>query len=340
MSPESQPVRLGVLGTARIAGAVVPQAQASAYCLVTAVASRSLSKAREFAARHQIPMAFGSYEELLNSPDVDAVYVPLPPAMHHDWTLRAAQAGKHVLCEKPMSLNARETADMIRFCRAAGVVLMDSVMWYHTERARRMRQLIGEGQLGEIRQITSAFTFPGDGLATDNIRFQSALGGGSLLDVGWYCVGLSLWTLGDLPTRVFAAAQWRNQIDWRMNGLMWFPSAAVASFECGFHSIRRRWMEVAGTTSALVCDDFTRPWNPERPRFWIHDAQGASQQHVCEHPPIERCLLEAFCELIRTQQICHAWTELSLQTQLVCDALLRSAQTGVAEAVRTESEPE
>ncbi len=327
------PVRIGILGTARIAKTVVPQMLASEHADVVAVASRSLDKARQFAGEFGIQTAYGSYDSLLTDENVDAVYIPLPPSMHCEWTIKAASAGKHVLCEKPLALDAPQAQHMIDAAIRYQIVLLDAVMWYHTARAKVMRDFILSGQLGEVRQVTSAFTFPGNALADDNLRFSASLGGGSLLDIGWYCIGMSLWMLQQMPERVFATAQWRNEIDLRMNGILWFPNAQMASFESGFDAIRRRWMEVAGTVAALVCDDFTKPWNADRPRFWIHNADGTSDQNIVTHPPIERCLVDAFCELIRRGNIDHDWLRLSLQTQQVCDALLRSARSGVVESL-------
>ena len=139
--------------------------------------------------------------------------------------------------------------------------------------------------------------------------------------------------LQQMPERVFATAQWRDGVDMRMNGILWFPSGQMASFESGFDAIRRRWMEVAGTNAAVVCDDFTKPWNLDKPRFWIHNADGTSDQKIVQHPPIERCLVDAFCQLIRSETIDHDWLQLSLQTQQVCDALLKSARSGTVESL-------
>lgn len=324
---------MAVLGTARIARSVIPHIMGSGVAEVIAIGSRSTDKAKQFAAEFELTHACGSYEEVLALSEVDAVYIPLPPSMHCEWTVRAAEAGKHVLCEKPLGVTAGDVRRMIDVCRKKAVVLLDGVMWYHTARAREMKRLANDGSLGDLRQITSAFTFPGDVLAADNVRFSPVLGGGSLLDIGWYCVGASLWMLNALPERVFAAAQWRDGVDRHMNGLMWFPQDQVASFECGFNAIRRRWLEVAGTKAAIVCDDFTRPWKPEKPRFWIHDASGTSHEQIFPHPPIEQCLIEAFCGLVRQRKVDHEWLMLSLQTQLVCDALLKSSRTGVVEPV-------
>ncbi len=321
------PVRIGIMGTARIARTVVPQMLESDSATVVAIASRSMDRAQQFASEFAIPKAYGSYDDLLRSQDVDAVYLPLPPSMHCEWTLNAAAAGKHVLCEKPLAISTDQAKQMIDAAIRHRVVLLDAVMWYHTARAEAMNAIVQTGQLGEVRQITSAFTFPGDSLAADNLRFSPDLGGGSLLDIGWYCVGMSLWLLRKLPQQVFATAQWKNDVDLHMNGILWFPNEQMATFESGFNAVRRRWMEVAGTTAALVCDDFTKPWNLENPRFWIHDASGTSHQHIVPHSPIERCLVDAFCQLIHTGAVEHDWLQLSLQTQHVCEALLKSART-------------
>ena len=332
-------LRFGILGTARIARTVIPHIQASEGAEVVAVASRSVERAQKYADELKIPQACGSYEEVLHHPDIDAVYIPLPASMHCEYALKAAAAGKHILCEKPLAISVEQAEQMIAAAQRHRVVLLDGTMWFHTSRAREMKTLVENGSLGDLRQITSAFTFPGNVLAADNVRFSRSLGGGSLLDVGWYCVGASLWMFDAVPDRVFAAAQWQHpdnvdeSVDVHMNGLMWFAENRVASFESGFTAIRRRWIEIAGSQAALVCDDFTRPWNPEKPRFWIHDANGESQQQIFEHPAIERCLVDAFCDLVRDQKIEHPWLQLSINTQRVCDALMKSARSGVVENV-------
>ncbi|MEI6538339.1 MAG: Gfo/Idh/MocA family oxidoreductase [Planctomycetota bacterium] len=326
-------VRIGILGTARIAKTVIPQIAASEHADVVAVGSRSLAKAQQFAGEFGIETAYGSYDALLTDANVDAVYIPLPPSMHCEWTMKAAAAGKHVLCEKPLAINAVQAQQMIEAAVRHEIVLLDAVMWYHTARAEVMRKIVLSGELGEVRQVTSAFTFPGNALADDDLRFSASLGGGSLLDVGWYCIGMSLWMLQQMPERVFATARWQNEIDLRMNGILWFPHNQMASFESGFDTIRRRWMEVAGTNAALVCDDFTKPWNAEKPRFWMHNADGTSDQNIVTHPPLERCLVDAFCQMVRSGNVHHDWLTLSLQTQQVCDALLKSARSGVVETL-------
>ncbi|APZ92764.1 Gfo/Idh/MocA family protein [Fuerstiella marisgermanici] len=321
-------LRFAILGTAKIARTVAPKIQSADGASLVGVASRSAEKAAAFADEFQIPKVFDSYQAALDDPDVDAVYIPLPPSLHLEWTEKAAAAGKHVLCEKPLARNVAEVDQMIAACRRHNVVLLDGVMWYHTPRATAVREVVASGQFGELRQLTSVFTFRWDTMPMDNLRLHRDMGGGALLDLGWYCVGVTLLLFDELPQKVFAKANWCNDVDTRMNAFLWFADDKVATIECGFDTVRRRWFEIAGATGALVCDDFTRPWKPEKPRFWTHDSDGKSTEHVIHHKPQEECMIEAFCELVRTNAVEHPWLTLSRNTQHVCDALDQSARTG------------
>ncbi|HAD60563.1 MAG TPA: oxidoreductase [Planctomycetaceae bacterium] len=319
--------RIAVLGTARIARTVAPHIHKADGAQLVGIASRDQSRAEAFAQEFNIPRTWGSYEEVIADDNVDAVYIPLPPSMHREWTERAAAAGKHVLCEKPVSANPGDTAAILDCCRANDVVFLDGVMWYHTPRAAEMLQVASSGQLGEIRQVNAVFTFRWDTWPMEDLRMQRSMGGGSLLDLGWYCVGAALMLLDDMPIRVSAWGQYINDVDTRMNAHMWFPGDRMATIECGFDTLRRRWVEVAGTKESLVCDDFTRPWKEDRPRFWIHDSDGVSTEHLCPTKPQEQCMVEEFCRLIRSGETDHPLLQRSLNTQIVCDALDRSARS-------------
>lgn len=323
-----EPLRFAILGTARIARTVGPRLQACAASELVGVASRSAGRAAAFAQELQIPRSWDSYEAALNDPDIDAVYIPLPPSMHQEWTAKAAAAGKHVLCEKPLAMNADEVRQMTEVCQQHHVVLLDGVMWYHTPRATAIREIVASGQLGDLRQLTAVFTFRWDEFPADNVRMQRELGGGSLLDLGWYCVGAAVWLLEDLPQRVTARAQYHSDVDTHFNALLEFADGRMATVESGFDTVKRRWMEVAGTRQNLVCDDFTRPWDESRPRFWTHDNEGKATEHVIPHRPQEDHMIEAFCQLVQDGRTNHSWLELSHRTQLVCDALNRSARDG------------
>lgn len=319
-------IRFAVLGTAKIARTVAPRIQTSSGAELLGIASRDKNSADSFAAEFDIPRSYGSYQEALNDPDIDAVYIPLPPSMHAEWTLRAAEAGKHVLCEKPLARNTDEAEQMIAACEAAKVVLLDGVMWYHTPRAAEIQKVVSGGQLGELRQFTSVFTFCWDTMPMDNLRLHRNMGGGALLDLGWYCVGAALLLFNEMPEQVFASAQWCNDVDTRMNAFLWFSNNGTASIECGFDTVRRRWFEIAGSKRTLQCRDFTRPFEPDSPGFVTVDGDGDVSETVIRHKPQEECMVEAFCDLIHSNIIRHPLLSLSGKTQMVCDALDRSAR--------------
>ncbi len=321
-------IRIGILGTARIARTMAPAIAATPGVELTAIASRDPDKAVAFAAEFGIDRVHQDYRQLIDDPEIDAVYIPLPPSMHCEWTIHAARAGKHVLCEKPLALNTAEVEQMTAVCLQQNVVLLDGVMWYHTQRAQAMKEIVHRGDLGDVCQLTSAFTFPGDKLDPANLRLHRATGGGSLLDLGWYCVGASLWLTDRVPLKVWASARWKNDVDLHLNGVMWFDDDIVGTVECGFTAVRRRWIEVAGTQAVLRCDDFTRPWNRQQSSIRIIDSEGQSQQQLFPEPPQEESMVTEFCRLIHSNDCNHPWLKLSRDTQQVCEALDTSARSG------------
>jgi len=340
----TRPVRWGILGTARIASKVGRAIHDANGAQLVAVASRDESRARFWIDRHTVghaaadaklaflpaaaPVAsFGSYLELLRQPDIDAVYIPLPPSLHCEWTCRAAQLGKHVLCEKPLALNLAEAKRMKDACQSANRHLMDGVMWMHHVRTPAMQKVLTSGELGELRRVTSAFSFNAADFPPDNIRFQRALGGGALGDVGWYCVRATLWAFGGLPARVWATARYDRDVDVNLSATLWFAGNRTAAFHCAFDTTWRKWFEVAGTKGSLVCDDFVNPWDAAKARFWVHDQQGQGTQHVHPHCIQEVRMVEVLCGQIRSGRFDARWPEISLATQQVCDAIANSARS-------------
>ena len=177
-------LRWGILSTANIGrAAVIPAIQSSKNGEVKAVASRDKQKGAEFAARLGIPRWFGSYEALLDDPDIDAVYNPLPNSLHHEWSIKAARAGKHVLCEKPLALNASQCLEMDAAAKESGVLLMEAFMYRFHPRTEAVIDLVRSGALGELRMIQSSFTFKVT--RPDNIRLRPELGGGALNGCGF-----------------------------------------------------------------------------------------------------------------------------------------------------------
>jgi predicted dehydrogenase len=328
MSEASSTVQWGVMGTARIAtkvGKAIRQAQGAA---LAAIASRSAQRAADWAAEHGAARSYGSYEALLDDEQLDALYIPLPPSMHLEWVVRAAERGKHVLCEKPVARSAAEAEEMAAACREHGVQLMDGVMWLHHPRTAAMHEALREGKLGALRRITSAFSFHWDEFPMHDIRMQRKLGGGCLGDLGWYCVGATLWAFGGPPERVCAAARYLNDVDVNFSALLWYDNDRTASFDCAFDTSWRKWFEVAGTHGSLVCDDFVNPWNTERARFWLHDADGKSTEHVSEPLVQEVCMIEDFCKIVRSGELDERWPKSAVATQRVCDALDKAARSG------------
>jgi xylose dehydrogenase (NAD/NADP) len=186
MNTPGAKVRWGILGTARINERLLPAFRAAANADLQAIASRTPERAQAAAAAQGIPVAFDSYETLLNDAEIDAVYIPLPNTLHGEWSMKAAERGKHVLCEKPLAPTAAEAQRVVDFCRARQVVLMDGFMWPHNARTARLRHLLDSGAIGEVRRVNGAFTFRMPVLDPANIRVQPHLGGGSLLDIGCY----------------------------------------------------------------------------------------------------------------------------------------------------------
>ncbi len=251
-------LRWGILGAARITRAVVPALRAADGHELVAVASRSLDKAREHAAQFSIPQAIGSYEAMLAAPDIDVIYIPLPNSLHAEWTIKAAEAGKHVLCEKPLALTVDEVDRITAAATRAGVVVAEAFMYRHHPQTLRLKQLIDEGAIGEVNVIRSAFTFnldrPGD------VRRVLDLGGGSIWDVGCYPISLARLLAGGEPREVFGQAiAGPSGIDETFVGQMKFTETMFAQFDSGFRAPFRTHAEIVGTTGAITV---TRPFKP------------------------------------------------------------------------------
>jgi len=326
---DDREIRFGILGTARIAEKVAAAIQDADGSRLDVIASRDGQRAADWARTHGVPGSVEDYRRVIDDPEIDAVYIPLPNSMHHAWTLAAAEAGKHVLCEKPLGLDAQQAREMAAACREHQVQLMDGVMWVHHPRATAMKAQITGGALGELRRVTSAFTFRFDEIPDYDIRLDPDTGGGSLGDLGWYCCRASLWAFDSLPTRVFATARMFRDVDMNLSAIMWYDDQRMASFDCGFDTELRKWFEVAGTSGSLVCDDFLRPWNEHKPRFWIHDRNGLVGEHVVETgttPVQEVVMIENFARAVVSGELRNDWIDEAVDTQSMCDALARSAR--------------
>jgi len=279
-------IRWGILGTAQIARKNWQAIYHSGNSEVTAVASRELRCARRFVAECQArrrmpgtPLAFGSYEALLEAPEIDAVYIPLPTGLRKEWVLRAAAAGKHVLCEKPCATSVEDLEAMLGACRRYGVLFMDGVMFRHSRRMDRMYTVLADRKtLGRVRRITTAFTScqPADFFAR-NIRTDPDLEPhGCLGDLGWYCIRLILWATGwRLPTMInsriiteHSRGQGSPGVPTDFAAELDFADGPTASFHCSFVTHNQQWAFISGERGYLELDDFVLPLEGRRVRFY------------------------------------------------------------------------
>jgi D-xylose 1-dehydrogenase (NADP+, D-xylono-1,5-lactone-forming) len=253
-------LRLGLLSTARINGAILQGATACDGVEVVAVASRGAGRARAYAADHGIARAHSDYSALLADPEIDAVYISLPNALHAPWTLRALDAGKHVLCEKPFSPDPVMTARCFDVADAHGLVLTEAFMWRHHPQTRRLVELVDGGAIGELRLVRATFSFS---LADDDdVRWDPSLQGGALMDLGCYCVsGIRL--LAGEPTVVHGEAIASSSgVDARFVATLRLPDDVLATFDCGFDLPAGDALEAVGSEGALFLDD---PWHVREP---------------------------------------------------------------------------
>jgi xylose dehydrogenase (NAD/NADP) len=249
-------IRLGILGTGDINRRFLPGARQSAEVDVVAVASRDSRRAAAFGSTHAVPRTFGSYEELLGDPGVDAVYICLPNSMHHAWSMKALAAGKHVLCEKPYTRRSAEVVEAFEAADQAGLVLMEAFMWRHTPQTRRLVELLPT--IGELLHIRASFCFRLDDDA--DIRLSKDLEGGSLMDVGCYCVSGLRLIAGTEPEAVYGVSDvGPSGVDTRFTGILRFAGGLAAEFNSGFRS-NHRALEAIGTKGSILVPD---PWLQE-----------------------------------------------------------------------------
>jgi predicted dehydrogenase len=352
-------IRIGFLSTADIGRKNWKAIFNSGNCVVSAVASRELGRSRDFIrdcqAKHafdQVPAAMGSYDELLNSPDVDAVYIPLPTGLRKEFVIRAAAAGKHVLCEKPCAVNAADLAEMQSACRRHAVQFLDGVMFMHNPRLLRVRELLDDSQsVGAIRRIASAFSFyPGEEYFRTNIRAHGVLEPtGCLGDLGWYCIRFALWTLRwQLPEsvagRILSEAEHlpgRPGAPTEFAATLYYPGGVTMEFYCSFRAAYQNWVHVSGQKGWLRLPDFVHPLNTYEPVIEVgHKAitvetgvkcpAGADVGEMGHAGAQDARMWRNFSDQILSGKLNEEWPHWSMQTQRVLDACHESAKQGRA----------
>jgi xylose dehydrogenase (NAD/NADP) len=246
-------VRWGLLSTANINRRVIPAMRMSPHGELVAVASRDLAKARQYAREWEIPQAFGSYEEMLTSGAVDAVYISLPNHLHAEWTIKALDAGVHVLCEKPFALTVREVDEMIAASAGSQRVLAEAFMYRHHPQTKMLGEMVRRGDIGELLSVRSVFNFKV--ASRHNIRLDPDLGGGSLWDVGVYPLSLAQYLMGSAPDWISASQHiGPSGVDESFFGLLRYPNGATAQIMSSLESPYFTRAEIIGTQGHLVLD--------------------------------------------------------------------------------------
>jgi predicted dehydrogenase len=323
----SDAVRWGFLSTANINAKLLAGAAESDRVEVVAVASRDAVRAESYAREHGIERAHGSYEALLEDPEVEAVYISIPNSMHVDWSIRALEAGKHVLCEKPLSRHpveverAFDTADRVRR------ILMEAFMYRHNPQTKRLRELVNEGEIGRLRLIRAVFSFPLSD--SPNVRLDPELDGGGLMDVGCYCVSGARLLAGE-PVQVYgeqvAAA---TGVDEVFTGLLRFAGGVLAELDCGLALPMRDELEAIGESGSIFLDD---PWHCRKPVLELRTARGVEEISL---EPVDsyRLELENMSDAIRGGAEPLLGREDALGQARAIDALYRAAAEGVPVAM-------
>jgi D-xylose 1-dehydrogenase (NADP+, D-xylono-1,5-lactone-forming) len=268
------PLRIGLLSTAAINLKLLGGARAAEGVEVVAVASRDGGRADAYAAEHGLGRAHGSYEDLLADPGLDAVYISLPNSMHVPWSIRALEAGKHVLCEKPLTRRPEQAEAAFDAADRSGRVLAEAFMWRHHPQAGRLRELVAEGAIGDLRLIRAQFSFNVHaGRGAGDVRMQASLDGGGLMDVGCYCVS-AMRLLGGEPERVAGRRiDGGDGVDVRFTGTLALPGGVLGHFDCGLDMAGRSELEVVGDRGTAVLSD---PWHSREPRIELRRG-GASE---------------------------------------------------------------
>lgn len=331
MSTDQKKLRWGILSAANITNQVLPRMAQANNAEIVAIASRSKDRAEKAAKEKNIPKAYGSYEELLADPEIDAVYNPLPNTLHDEWTRRAADQGKHTLCEKPLCPTAAEAQSLIDYCHSKGVKLLDGFMWPHHPRTAAIRQLLDEGEIGDILHVTGSFSFRMEPLDPSNIRLQKDLAGGSLLDVGCYPVYGIRWAMGAEPVRAYASARIEYEVDVAMNGILEFADGRSATFDCAFTLPYRAWLEISGTNGSIWIPNM---WQPKERANYIIFREGKEPEERAiegEHHIVH--MVQNFGDAILNDAPMKPDPQEAVKTLKVMDALAQSVQKKVPVAI-------
>ena len=315
-------VKWGIISTADINRKVIPGAHASDKVDLVAVASRDQARADAYAKEWEIPQAFGSYDDLLADPKIEAVYISLPNTLHCEWSIRALEAGKHVLCEKPLSRHPDEVTAAFDAADRTGRLLSEAFMYRHNPQTKRLQELVANGAIGELRVVRSVFSY--SLYDEDNIRLRTDVEGGALMDVGCYNVSGSR-LLGGEPERAIGEAWFGpSGTDWVFAGTLRFPANVIATFHCGTALPDQDELEAIGSEGSLFLDD---PWHCNNPVIELR-RDGKVERIELEHQDSYRLELENLSDAIRGEGELLLGREDALGQARTLEALHESATGG------------
>ncbi len=320
-------IRWGVLSTANIASRrVIPAIHNSRNGEVVAVASRGVEKARAFADRNGIPRAHGSYEALIEDPNVDAIYIPLPNSLHAEWSIRCAEAGKPTLCEKPLASDTPEAQMMVDAFRERQIPFAEAFMYRFHPRTERVRQLLADGEIGDLQLIDATFSFVVR--KEDDVRLKAELAGGSLWDIGTYCVNVMRLMTGEEPIKVHAVGQCGkvSGVDEWLTGVLQFPSAVLGNFSCSLRSQGAHGYHLRGREGCIEIRDGFVPEINQVTEIIVK--RGAEETRI-EIPPADhyQLMVEDFAYALLDNRPPRFAAEDGVANMAVLDALLVSART-------------
>jgi xylose dehydrogenase (NAD/NADP) len=327
-------VKWGVLGNAEIARVcVIPGIQQSRNATVHGFATRSPKNARQTITENKINQVYDNYEDLLADQDVDAVYIPLPNHLHHPWTLKALQAGKHVLCEKPLACEESEAKEMVDAAAAAGLLLMEGMMYRFHPRSQNIKETVAKGEIGIVSLVRSTFCYKMDDelLASgNNARLQPEMGGGALLDVGCYSVSVARWYMGAEPTEVQAQAVYHpGGVDMHVVASLRFPENGLATLEASFISSMQQTYSVVGSEGAIeLPHDAFIPWEKDAIFTVRGKDQEVGQKHVTPGADEYLLMVEHFSDAVLGKTELTLPPEESIRNMRVLDGLAEAARTG------------
>jgi D-xylose 1-dehydrogenase (NADP+, D-xylono-1,5-lactone-forming) len=335
MSPSwvDAPVRWGIVSTAAINRLVIPPAQASDKVELVAVASRDQTRAEDYAREWGIERAYGSYEALLEDAEVEAVYISLPNSLHCPWSIRALEAGKHVLCEKPFSRREADVAEAFDVADRTGRYLMEAFMYRHHPQTRKVQELVDAGAIGDLRVVRAAFSFSLDDAA--NVRLRADVDGGGLMDVGCYCVSGCRLLAGEPEHAYGEQVTGPTGVDVVFAGTMRFSGDVVGEFDCGLSLPSRDELEVMGADGSLFLDD---PWHARNPVIELR-RDGEVERLEVQRADSYGLELENLSDAIRGRADPLLGRDDAVGQARAIEALYRSAATGAVVALDRATQP-